>query len=76
MQAEEKYKNIFENAVEGIFQTTPEGRFIGANPAAARLFGYGSPEELINTITDLASQVYVSPEDRDQCDSVTRKRMA
>ena len=65
-QAEEKYKNIFENCTEGIYQITPEGRFIGANPAAARLLGYESPEELINTVTDLASQVYVNPEDRDK----------
>ena len=66
MQAEEKYKNIFENAVEGIFQTTTEGRFIGANPAAAHIFGYESPEELISTVKDLSSQVYVNPEDRDK----------
>lgn len=63
-QIEEKYKNIFENAMEGIFQTTPEGCFISANTTAARLFGYESPEELIGTVTDLASQVYVNPEDR------------
>jgi len=65
-QAEEKYKNIFENCMEGIFQITPEGRFMGANPAAALLLGYDSPEELINNVTDLASQVYVNPEDRDK----------
>ena len=64
-QVEEKYKNFFDNAVEGIFQTTTEGRFIGANPAAAHIFGYESPEELISSVMDLSSQVYVNPEDRD-----------
>lgn len=66
MQVEEKYKNIFENAVVGIFQTTTKGRFISANLAAAHIFGYESPEELISSVTDLSSQVYVNPEDRDK----------
>ena len=65
-QTEEKYKNIFENCMEGIYQITPEGRFTGANPAAARLLGYDSPEELISTVTDLSSQVYVNPENHDK----------
>jgi len=65
-QAEEKYKSIFENCMEGIYQITPEGRFIGANPSAARLLGYDSSEELISTVTDLASQMYVNLEDRDK----------
>src|SRR5690606_30143022 len=45
-QAEEKYRSIFENAVEGIFQTSPEGRYLNANPALARIYGYESVEEL------------------------------
>ena len=65
-QAEEKYKSIFENCMEGIYQITPEGRFMGANPAAAHLLGYDSSEELISTVTDLASQVYANPEDHDK----------
>ncbi|MCX5846745.1 MAG: PAS domain S-box protein [Deltaproteobacteria bacterium] len=60
--AEEKYRNIFENAVMGIFQATPEGRIISANPAFARLLGYESPEEVVNTVTDMARQMYVNPE--------------
>jgi len=63
-ESEEKYHNIFENSIVGIYQTTPEGRFINANPTAARLLGYESPEELIGTVTDIGSQVYVYPEDR------------
>ena len=63
---EEKYRNIFEHCMEGIFQTTPEGRFISANPSAARLLGYDSPEDLINSATDIGTQVYVYPEDREK----------
>jgi PAS domain S-box-containing protein len=63
-ESEEKYRNLFENAVEGIFRTSPEGRFLIANPALARIYGYGSPEEMIGSITDLAGQVYADPEER------------
>ncbi|MEW5773835.1 MAG: EAL domain-containing protein [Thermodesulfobacteriota bacterium] len=62
-KAEQKYRSIFENTVEGIFQTTPEGRFINANPALARIFGYDSPEQLMREITDAAA-TYVIPERR------------
>jgi len=50
-QAEEKYRSIFKNAVEGIFQTTTDGRYISANPALASIYGYESPEELITNLT-------------------------
>lgn len=63
-KAEEKYRNIFDNAVEGIFQTTPDGYFISANPAIADIFGYNSPEELINSINSISSQLYVESEYR------------
>ncbi|MCX7966609.1 MAG: PAS domain S-box protein, partial [Syntrophorhabdaceae bacterium] len=63
-KAEEKYRNIFENAIEGIFQTSPEGRFLSANPSLAKIHGYDSPEDLINSITDIEHQLYVRPEDR------------
>src|SRR5262245_2680237 len=52
-EAEERYRSIFENAIEGIFQTTLDGRYLTANPALARMFGYGSPEELIAAINDI-----------------------
>ena len=51
--SEANYRNIFENAVEGIFQTTPEGRFLSANPAMAQMLGFSSPEEMIATVTDI-----------------------
>jgi PAS domain S-box-containing protein len=65
-QAEEKYRSIFENVIEGIFQTTPEGRFLTVNPVLARIYGYSSPEELIETITDIGRQVYVNPNKRNE----------
>jgi Amt family ammonium transporter len=57
--AEEKYRGIFENAVEGIFQTTPEGTYLSANPALARIYGYDTPAELINSLDKLDVRLYV-----------------
>ena len=65
-KAEEKYRSIFENAVEGIFQSTVEGQFLTANPAMARMFGYGSPGELLGAVSDIRDQLYVDPERRDE----------
>jgi len=65
-QAEEKYRNIYENAIEGIFQTSLDGRFISANPALARILGYQSPEELIESVSDIGKQVYISERQRQQ----------
>jgi two-component system, NarL family, sensor histidine kinase UhpB len=62
--AEEKYRSIFENAVEGIFQATVGGRFVTANPALARMFGYESPEDLLENVSNIAEQLYVVPERR------------
>jgi PAS domain S-box-containing protein len=63
--SEEKFRNLFDNALEGVYQSTPEGRLISANMAFARLYGYDSPEEMINTVTDIASQMYANPADRE-----------
>ncbi|OPY79488.1 MAG: Sporulation kinase E [Syntrophorhabdus sp. PtaU1.Bin153] len=63
-ESEEKYRNIFDNAVEGIFQTSPEGRFLSANPALARIHGFDSPGELMASVADIGQEVYVNPEDR------------
>jgi len=61
----EKYRNIFENAVEGIFQSTPDGRFLGVNPAMAEMCGFSTPEEMVETITDIESALYVHPGQRE-----------
>lgn len=65
-QAEEKYRAIFENAAEGIFQITLKGSYLSANPALAKLYDYASPDELIAGITNLSQQVYVQPRRRDE----------
>lgn len=63
-RAEEKYRSIFENAVEGIFQTTAAGELVTANPAMARMLGYGSHAELVEEVRDVAGQLYADPEHR------------
>ncbi len=62
--AEEKYRSIFENSIEGIFQTTPNGRYLNVNPAIAQIFGYESADLLISGITNIAKQLYVDPNRR------------
>ena len=64
--AEEKYRSIFENSVEGIYQTTRDGQYISANPALARMLGFDSPEELIAARLDIRNQEYVEPSLRDR----------
>jgi PAS domain S-box-containing protein len=61
-QAEQKYRAIFENAAEGIYQSTLDGKYIAANPALARMLGFDSPEELISSRTDISTQRYASRE--------------
>ena len=73
--SEEKYRNIFEYALEGLFQSTVEGRFVSANPAATNMLGYESSEKLIEGITDIRNQFYVNPCDRDMLlDSISNKQ--
>ncbi len=65
-QAEEKYRGIFEDAIVGIFQTTPEGRFLSVNPALARVHGFRSPEEMIADRNDISRKTYVDPQRREE----------
>ncbi|MEH2335967.1 sensor histidine kinase [Nostoc sp.] len=62
--AEAKYRSIFENAVEGIFQSSPDGRYITANPALARIYGYSFAEEVTANFTDIEHQLYIDPNRR------------
>ncbi|MEH1932789.1 MAG: ATP-binding protein [Nostoc sp.] len=61
--AETKYRSIFENAVEGIFQSSPDGRYITANPALAGIYGYSLAQEVTANFTDI-EQLYVDPNRR------------
>jgi len=65
-KAEKKYRSIFENSIEGIFQTTTDGSYISANPALARIYGYASPSELIASLDDIGGKLYVDPLRRDE----------
>ena len=64
LKAEERYRGIFENSVAGIFQTTPEGTYLDVNPALARIYGYGSCQEMMSRISDIARLLYVNPNRR------------
>jgi len=65
-RSREKYHNIFENSILGLYQSIPEGRYLSVNPAFARLFGYSSPQEMIDCVTDIGQQLYNNPKDRER----------
>jgi len=65
-EAERMYRGIFDDAIVGIYQSTPAGRFLSVNPALARTFGYDSPQDMIASITDIARQFYSDPKRRQE----------
>lgn len=58
-EAEQRYRRIFENSIEGIFQSTRDKGYLVVNPALARIYGYDSPAELMESLHDIEKQVYV-----------------
>ncbi len=62
--AEANYRSIFENATVGIYQSTPQGRFLSINPVMARIFGYDSPLEMLENISSIEKQYYSNMADR------------
>lgn len=66
LEAETQFRNLFDHLTEGIFRTTPEGRYLLANAALARIYGYASPEELMREISDIGGTVYVQPGRREE----------
>jgi len=72
--AEARYRGIFDNAIEGIYQTTSDGRFVTANPAMARILGYDSPQDLIRTVTNAAEQIYSDPKKRAEAAELLRRQ--
>ncbi len=71
--AEKKYRSIFENAVEGIYRSTPDGSTIEVNPALARILGYDSPRDLMQSVSNIGEQFYVDPEIRNEYIRLTQK---
>jgi PAS domain S-box-containing protein len=69
-----RYRDIFENVPVGLYQVSPEGRFIRANDHAARILGYDSPEELMDTVTDIATQIYMDPSKRTEAARLLTER--
>ena len=65
-ESEEKYRDIFENAIDGIFQNAPDGRFLKVNPAMASMYGYESPEVMIREVTSVSSHLIAEPRQRDE----------
>lgn len=63
-EAEARYRSIFDNAIEGIYQSSPDGRYLDFNPALVRIYGYASAEDLTQGISDIQAQLYVAPEKR------------
>ncbi|MBU2623369.1 MAG: PAS domain S-box protein [Proteobacteria bacterium] len=63
-KSEEKFRNIFEKATEGIYISTPQGRYVSVNPAFAKILGFNSPEEILEGVEDIGHQLYADSEDR------------
>ncbi|MFM1843417.1 MAG: hypothetical protein RLZZ490_2160, partial [Cyanobacteriota bacterium] len=64
--AEVKYRNIYENAICGIFQSTQSGQYLSVNPALAKIYGYDSPQALMDSVVDINQQLYVQSGQRDK----------
>jgi len=64
--SEKQYRDIFESGVSGIYQTTLQGKLLNVNPKMASIFGYESPDSMINEISNVSKQVYVDPLYRDK----------
>jgi len=73
-RAEARFQGFFENIIEGVFQSTPGGTFLMANPALAEILGFDSPVELISHFRDLRSQLYADPQDRDDMLRILREQ--
>jgi PAS domain S-box-containing protein len=67
------YADIFKSAEEGIFRSSPDGGFILLNPAMARIYGYDSPEEMIETVQDINTQIHLYPESRERFKNMLRE---
>ena len=73
-EAENKYRSIFETAVEGIYRVSMEGKTLAANPALAKLLGYESAEEAVPAVADTAHQVWLDPDDRSRFLALLKER--
>ncbi|MFW6179668.1 MAG: PAS domain S-box protein, partial [Desulfohalobiaceae bacterium] len=65
---------ILLEAPVGVFKSTPEGRFMAVNPAQARMYGYDSPQDMVESVTDIAGQLYADPADREQMQRLLKEQ--
>jgi PAS domain S-box-containing protein len=72
--SEQKYRSIFENSIEGIYQSTPEGRLLTVNPALAHMHGYSSVSEMMQDVADSVEALYVNNEDRKKYQDIIREQ--
>ncbi|MCA1899853.1 MAG: GAF domain-containing protein [Chloroflexi bacterium] len=63
-KAEKNFEDLFEAATEGVFRSSPQGRYLAVNPAMAKLYGYDSPQEMMEQVVDIGKQVHLSAESR------------
>ena len=73
-EAERRYRSLFDNAIEGIFRTTLDGRYLDANPALARIYGFATPQELVDSLRDIKTQLYVDPGRREEFMRIVKTR--
>jgi diguanylate cyclase (GGDEF)-like protein/PAS domain S-box-containing protein len=73
-EAERRYHGLFDNAIEGIFRTTVNGHYLDANPALAHIYGFDSPHELMDSLCDISSQLYVEKQRRDEFMHIIKAR--
>jgi PAS domain S-box-containing protein len=74
LRAERRYREIFENAVNGVYQSTPQGRMVRVNPAMARMFGYESPSAMREQVQNFSLQHYLDPREREELLAQARER--
>lgn len=72
--AERTHRAFFDHAIEGIFRTTADGRYLDANPALARIYGYETPAALMSALTDIADQLYIDPRRRSEFQAIMQER--
>src|SRR5262249_32311189 len=73
-EAERRFHSLFDNAIEGIFRTSVDGQFLDANPALVHIYGFDSPEELIKTLRNIGTQLYVEKHRRDEFMQIMKAR--
>jgi diguanylate cyclase (GGDEF)-like protein/PAS domain S-box-containing protein len=73
-EAERRYRSLFDNAIEGIFRTTPNGRYLDANLALARIYGFETPADLVESLHDIRCQLYVEPTRREEFMRIVKAR--